>query len=245
MEACVDSFESAVEAEKGGASRVELVSDIFGGGVTPSMGTIWLTTQKLVIPVFVIIRPRPGDFCYSQDEFEIMKFDIQNCARLGAKGVVFGILLPNGDVDKERCGLLVELAHNLSMQTTFHRAFDMARDPMVALEDLISLKFERVLTSGQDSSCLEGLDLLVSLTERANKRIIVVPGGGINERNVSKILTTMKAVEFHGSARTKKSSKMTFRNERCSMGGNLRENEFVISTTDHTKVSSILENSRK
>nr|XP_006630976.1 PREDICTED: copper homeostasis protein cutC homolog [Lepisosteus oculatus] len=209
MEVCVDSVESAINAERGGAGRIELCSSLLEGGITPSIGLLQVVKQYVRIPVFVMIRPRGGDFLYSDREVEVMKTDIHLCKNHGADGLVLGALTEDGRVDTELCVELLAACRPLPV--TFHRAFDMVHDPMLAMETLISLGFERVLTSGSDSSALEGLPLIKRLVEQAKGRIIVMPGGGISERNLQRILEGSGAQEFHCSARSTKDSAMKFR----------------------------------
>ncbi|XP_061018351.1 copper homeostasis protein cutC homolog isoform X2 [Dama dama] len=173
MEVCVDSVESAVNAERGGAGRIELCSGLLEGGTTPSMGVLQVVKQYVQIPVFVMIRPRGGDFLYSDREVEVMKADIRLAKLYGADGLVFGALTEDGHIDKELCMSLVALCRPLPV--TFHRAFDMVHDPVAALETLLTLGFERVLTSGCDSSALEGLPLIKRLIDQAKGRIVVMP----------------------------------------------------------------------
>jgi copper homeostasis protein len=177
FEACLDSYQSAVNASKAGCDRIELCGNLIEGGTTPSAGLI-ISTRKNIpssIPIHVMIRPRGGDFLYSNDEFEIMKEDIKFCKTAKVEGIVFGILLSNGKVDVSRCKELVEIAK--PMNITFHRAFDMTIDPFEALEDIISIgNIQRILTSGQESSALEGIDLIRDLIKKAQGRIIIMPG---------------------------------------------------------------------
>ena len=234
LEACVDSVEAALAAQEGGADRVELCADLLEGGITPSGGTIQLACERLDIPVNVIIRPRGGDFCYSDVEYEGMRRDIELAKMAGANGVVIGILNPDGTVDVERTGALVALARPLSV--TFHRAFDVSRDPYEALEALIGLGIDRVLTSGQEPSVLEGLDRIVDLVRAAQGRIIVMPGGGITERNIRKIVAASGVREVHVAAPVEVQSRMQYHNPRVFMGGELRPPEYTISTTDAGRV---------
>jgi copper homeostasis protein len=242
-EVCVDSIESAINAEKGGASRIELCSNLFEGGITPSAGMILQVRKMIKIQMNVLIRPRSGDFCYSNEEFEVMKNDIEYCKKCGVDGVVFGILTIDGHIDIERNRILVELAQPLNV--TFHRAFDMTCDPFKSMEDIISLKFQRILTSGQELSCLEGLDLLTTLIEKAKERIIIVPGGGITEKNIKKIIQTCKAKEFHVSGRIMHDSLMKYRNTKCYMGGSLRPSEFSLFIVDPLKIQHFIQNVSK
>ena len=214
----MDSVESAVNAVKGGASRLELCGSLYEGGITPSLGLLRVVKQEVNVPVFVMIRPRAGDFAYSEQEFEVMKEDLRILKEDGsADGFVFGVLTPNGEVDRSRCSELIDLAR--PQPVTFHRAFDVTRDPFRALETIISLKMERLLTSGQDASALEGLPLIRELVERAHDRITVVAGGGVTERNLDRILRESGCIEFHCSARSSVPSVMQHRNTNVCMGG--------------------------
>jgi copper homeostasis protein len=195
FEVCVDSAEAAVAAQEGGADRVELCSDLLEGGLTPSHGTLAVARERLRIGIMAMVRPRGGDFCYTDTEFAVMREDLLAAKRLGANGVVFGLLNPDGTIDRERTAELIALARPLPV--TFHRAFDVSRDPFEALDTLIGLGVDRVLTSGQEPSVLEGLDLIVALVKRAAGRIIVMPGGGITERTVGRIAPVCDATEFH------------------------------------------------
>ncbi len=228
LEAVVESVEGAIAAQAGGADRIELCANLLEGGTTPSAGTIHLAREWLDIRLHVMIRPRGGDFCYSDLEFEIMKRDIDLAKNAGADGVVFGLLNEDGSVDRERTGELVALAH--PMRVTFHRAFDMTRDPFEALEDLVELGVDRILTSGQENSVLEGLDLITDLVQKAGDRIIVMPGAGVTERNIRKIVEHSGANEIHVYAPANVESRMTYRNARCFMGGELRPPEFTLTT---------------
>uniref|UniRef100_A0A8I6GF90 Copper homeostasis protein cutC homolog n=1 Tax=Rattus norvegicus TaxID=10116 RepID=A0A8I6GF90_RAT len=215
MEVCVDSVESAVNAERGGADRIELCSGLLEGGTTPSMGVLQVVKQSVQIPVFVMIRPRGGDFLYSDREVEVMKADIRLAKLYGADGLVFGALTEDGHIDQELCLSLVALCRPLPV--TFHR------DPMAALETLLTLGFERVLTSGCDSSALEGLPLIKQLTDQVQP--LPVTGSG--------------ATEFHCSARSSRDSGMKFRNSSVAMGASLAHSEYSLKVTDVTKVRTL------
>jgi copper homeostasis protein len=238
VEVCVDSVEAAMAAAEGGADRVELCANLLEGGTTPSEGTIKLARRKIGIGMNVIIRPRGGDFCYSDAEFEVMRLDIERAKELGANGVVIGVLKEDGSVDKERTGGLVELARPMSI--TFHRAFDMSRAPYEALEDIIKLGIDRVLTSGQELSALEGLDLITDLVRRAGDRIVVMPGGGITERNVRKIVEQSRPKEVHVTGNVITESRMKYRNTRAFMGGELRPPEFMLKVTDPNRIKGLM-----
>ena len=235
LEICANSVMSCVEAQKGGAYRVELCAAIPEGGTTPSYGEIAVAQELLDIKLNVIIRPRGGDFLYSGLEHKIMLKDIEICHKLGVDGIVIGCLTAEGDVDMQRCGELVTAAGE--MDITFHRAFDKCRDPFTSLEDIISLGCSRILTSGQQPKAEQGIGLLKKLVQQAGDRIIIMPGSGINENNIVKIARETGAVEFHLSAREAVDSKMKFKNPAVSMGGtNITINEFEQLITSAQKV---------
>ena len=233
LEICIDSVESAIASQEGGADRVELCDNLLEGGTTPSAGTIALARKNIDIDLNVIIRPRGGDFLYSDVEFQVMEYDIEQTKQLGANGVVIGILNQDGTVDVERTRTLVELARPLSV--TFHRAFDVSRDPFEALEALVNLGIDRVLTTGQESSALEGLDLITDLVQTAADRIIIMPGGG-TERSVQKVVAQTGVKEFHLLGTVSVDSPMRHRNPRVFMGGELRPPEFTRVVTDANRI---------
>lgn len=205
---------------------MELCENMADGGCTPSAGTIMLARKHLYIPVFVMIRPRGADFCYSDKEFEIMIADIETAGNLGVDGVVFGILKPDGRFDTDRMRELADLARPMGI--TCHRAFDMTRDPFEALEDLKGLGIERVLTSGQADSALEGAPLIRQLIRAARKRIIIMPGHGIKEHNLAEVVKETAAQEYHLYLTRPVGSEMTFVREGVKMGvPDLSEFEYV------------------
>lgn len=238
IEICLESVESVIAAEKGGADRVELCSDLFEGGLTPTIGTVKTALKKSNIKINAMIRPRGGDFCYSDEEFEVMKEDIKAFKETGINGIVFGILTPEGDVDVKRSKEIIELARPLAV--TFHRAFDMTRDPYKSLEELIELGVDRVLTSGQEATVPEGADLLEELVQIAGDRIIVMPGCGITERNFPKLREKIKAKEYHIYLPYETTSKMKFHPGHIYMGGLLRQSEFTITHTSSSRVSDVM-----
>ncbi len=243
MEVCVDSIESAVNAEKGGACRVELCSNLVEGGTTPSLGMLKVTKRTVSIPIFAMLRPRAGDFLYSDADFQVMKEDLKLMKQNGADGIVFGILTPSGEIDIKRSKVLIELARPLPV--TFHRAFDMVRNQELSLQALISLGVERVLTSGHESSSLEGLPLLKKLVEKGRGKIVVVPGGGITEGNVGHILEGYGAVEFHCSARVARGSAMEYCNTAVSMGAKFGPPEFSMKVADTERVCNLVRTARE
>lgn len=273
FEICANSVESCVEAQRGGADRVELCAGIPEGGTTPSYGDIVMAKRVLGIvdplglrplplrqgenigqPQFVsrplrqgenkrtklhvIIRPRGGDFLYSDLERQIMLEDVRMARQLGVDGVVFGALLPNGDIDMDFMRQL--MAESEGMSVTFHRAFDVCRDPFLALEQIIELGCNRILTSGQMPKAEEGIDLLKQLVDKAGDRIIIMPGCGVNSGNIYQIAQATGAKEFHFSARSKRESDMHFRKSRVSMGGTVTIDEYSRDVTDAVKVAETI-----
>ncbi|MFN8248638.1 MAG: copper homeostasis protein CutC [Ferruginibacter sp.] len=202
------NIESCTLAQEAGANRIELCDGPGEGGTTPSYGFIKAARKRLNIDLYPIIRPRGGDFLYTDDEFEIMKTDILVCKKLGCDGVVTGSLNADGTVDKTRCSQLVEIA--FPMGVTFHRAFDRTKDPFTALEDIIECGFERILTSGLEPDAMQGASLIASLIEKADERIVIMPGSGIRSDNIGEIANRTKAHEFHTSARINSNSRMDF-----------------------------------
>lgn len=202
------NIESCTLAQEAGANRIELCDGPGEGGTTPSYGFIKAARKRLNIDLYPIIRPRGGDFLYTDDEFEIMKTDILVCKKLGCDGVVTGSLNADGTIDKTRCSQLVEIA--FPMGVTFHRAFDRTKDPFTALEDIIECGFERILTSGLEPDAMQGASLIASLIEKADERIVIMPGSGIRSDNIGEIANRTKAHEFHTSARINSNSRMDF-----------------------------------
>jgi copper homeostasis protein len=238
LEICADSVESALIAQQSGADRIELCDNLAEGGTTPGPGKILCAKSNLDIAVHVIIRPRGSDFLYSDNEFDIMRRDIEFCGKAGADGVVLGILRKDGSVDSERTARLVELADPMSV--TFHRAFDMCVDPVKGLEDIINTGATRVLTSGQKNRAIEGVGMLASLVELAGERIIVMPGSGINENNIEEIARISKASEYHLSGRKIIQSEMEFRRTGVMMGGIQGQDEFTRKISDQETIRKIV-----
>jgi copper homeostasis protein len=239
IEVCANSIASALAAQEGGALRVELCDNIPEGGTTPSYGCIAETRRLLNIKLHVLIRPRGGDFCYTDEEFVVMKKDILMAKDLGADGVVFGLLKPDGTVDRDRSAALLNLAGPLS--ATFHRAFDMTRDPFEALDAIMDMGFDRLLTSGQKPKATDGAALIAGLIRHAAGRIVIMPGSGIDETNIKAMKDMTGAWEFHVSARRKVESPMTFRRENLSMGGVTAAHEFSRMNTDAERVRRLVE----
>lgn len=216
FEICANSAESCVAAQAGGAHRVELCASMPEGGTTPSFGEIRLARKLIDIRLHVIIRPRGGDFLYTPLELDVMEEDIHMARQAGADGVVFGCLTPEGDLDMPAMRRLMKISEGMSV--AFHRAFDYVRSPEQVLEQLIDLGVNRVLTSGQQPTAMQGASLLAELVRQAAGRIVIMPGCGVNEWNIAELAACTGASEFHFSARELKESKMLLRNPALSMG---------------------------
>lgn len=239
IEVCLDSAESAVAAQAGGAARVELCDNLIEGGTTPSAGMIAAARRAIDIGLHVMIRPRGGDFCYGPPEIEAMLHDIGVSRELGAGGVVFGALHPDGRIDEHLSLQLIEAARPLSV--TFHRAFDMSRDPFEALDTLVRIGVDRLLSSGQEAHVLDGLDLLGQLVRRAEGRLIVMPGCGVTPRNARRVVEATGASEIHVVGTEAADSPMRYRNARCFMGTELRSPEYNRSVTTERAVHDFVD----
>ncbi|HEY1807321.1 MAG TPA: copper homeostasis protein CutC [Acidobacteriaceae bacterium] len=216
LEICIDSADSAIAAERGGADRVELCSDLLEGGITPSAGLIAAVRHSIGIGVFVMIRPRGGDFCYTEAEFAVMQEDIRQARDLGADGLVLGVLNEDAAVDVARTAALVRLANPLPV--TFHRAIDMTPDPVSALEAVIQAGARRVLTSGGAGKVTDGLATVAHMMAAAGNRLAVMPGGGINPRTIGAVAAATGASEFHAALRTISPSPVRYRKKGLTMG---------------------------
>jgi copper homeostasis protein len=208
LELIAFNIQSCIDAQAAGAHRIELCDNPADGGTTPSYGFIKAARDKLTIDLYPIIRPRGGDFLYTDDEFDIMKSEIKVCKVFGCNGIVIGMLNADGTVDKKRCKELVELAR--PMGVTFHRAFDRTADLLQALEDVIEIGCERILTSGGVPNAIDGADMIAELIHKAAGRIIIMPGSGVRADNIKMLAEKTGAVEFHSSARTEIESKMKY-----------------------------------
>lgn len=225
FEICVYNSISALNAQLAGADRIELCDNMYEGGTTPSYGMIKIIREKLKIEINVMIRPRGGDFCYDDTEFEIMKNDILKCKELKVNGVVFGILKSDGNIDIERTSELTELARPLSV--TFHRAFDMTPDLFKSMDELALIGIDRILTSGGQNTATEGVETIKKLILNAKDAIIIMPGSGINSESISKISDISGANEFHLSGKMPVNSEMLFRKTNISMSGIPGIDEYV------------------
>ena len=243
FEVCCGSTADALAAYHGGANRVELNSDMFHGGLTPTLGS--LRTVKKHAPdlkVMCMVRPREGGFHYGRMEFETMLEDGRIFKENGADGIVFGILNGDGTIDRARSEKIIEAARPLPV--TFHRAFDMTKDLFSSLETLIDMGVDRVLTSGGEPTVMEGILNLKALVEKAGDRIIVMPGCGINEKNFSYLKETVKAKEYHVYLPVEEESRMEWRPGHIYMGGMLRQPEFFIQHTSSDRVRTIVGDKR-
>lgn len=238
IEVCAFSVESCLNAQRAGAHRIELCGGLYEGGTTPSNGLIQRARSVLSIQLYVMIRPRGGDFCYDEEELEVMRLDILAAKKMGADGVVFGLLKPNGRVDIERTKELVELAK--PMGVTFHRAMDVAADPLDALEAIIESGAERILTSGQQNMALEGKELIQQLVEKANGRIEIMAGSGVNADNALLLAETgVNALHLTGKA-TRKGG-MMYQKENVSMASVFPADEYEIIYTNEANVKRLIE----
>jgi copper homeostasis protein len=228
LEIAVFNIQSAIIAEEAGADRIELCENPADGGTTPSYGMLKTLREKIKIPVFPIVRPRGGDFLYSDEEFKVMKKDVLLIKDLGFDGVVIGLLKKNGAIDIHRTSKLVELAYPLDV--TFHRAFDRAKDPEQSLEDAIICGCTRILTSGQVPKAFDGKELIKQLIQQADKRIIIMPGSGVRSNNIAEIASYTNTGELHASARKIIASEMEF------VQRNMNENlENIIADAEEIK----------
>lgn len=231
LEVIAFTIESCLLIQKAGAHRIELCDNPGEGGTTPSYGFLKNAREHVSIELYPMIRPRGGDFLFSNDEFEIMKEDVIRCKELECDGVVIGLLNADGTVDEKRSAALVELAHPLGV--TFHRAFDRTRDPFEALETIIDIGCERILTSGLTPNVTEGTGLLTQLVESADNRIIIMPGSGLRSNNIKELALQTNAVEFHTSARKSTSSKMGYLNSKM-------KEELMTVSADEEEIRAIL-----
>ncbi|MEM1322883.1 MAG: copper homeostasis protein CutC [Bacteroidota bacterium] len=217
LEICANSYSSALRAQQAGAHRIELCSNLPVGGTTPSAATIRLCRRQLQIPIHVLIRPRPGDFCYDAEDVELIGEDILFCKSEGLDGVVIGGLQPDGQIDLQATRRWIDLARPLSV--TFHRAFDKTPDPLRALDQLIELGVDRLLSSGQRPTAYEGRQLLGKMVERAAGRLEILAGAGLNANNVAALVQASGVREVHLSARSRCVSRMQYRGNKVRFGG--------------------------
>ncbi|MBZ9686907.1 copper homeostasis protein CutC [Clostridium estertheticum] len=238
LEVCVDSVESAMEAVEGGANRLELCCDLIIGGTTPNINLFKLIKEKTNIKMNVLIRPRYGNFRYTENEFEIMKRDIKMFKKAGAHGVVIGMLKPDGTLDIDRMKELIAEAEG--MYITLHRAFDVCRDPFATLEQAKKLGINSILTSGQKNDCTQGRELLKELVEKSEHKIEILIGSGLNSSNVEDVISYTKSCAVHTSGKMEVESDMKYRREDISMGFPILS-EYVILRTQSEEIAKIRE----
>lgn len=208
IEIATTDFTTTRFAVEAGADRIELCAALSDGGTTPSYGTIKKCRESFDVQLFPIIRSRSGDFLYTEEEFGLMMDDLKMCKALGCDGVVIGLLKKDGTIDQKRTAKFIETAYPL--EVTFHRAFDRCRDPFVALEQLIEVGCQRILTSGQQPAAIDGVELISQLVKAADERIVIMPGSGVRKENIKELAEKSGAIEFHSSLRGKQKSKMDF-----------------------------------
>jgi copper homeostasis protein len=208
IEIATSDFETTRSAVEGGADRIELCANLAEGGTTPSYGTIIQCREAFAVQLFPIIRPRGGDFLYTEEEYSIMLKEVKLCRQLGCDGVVIGLLNSNGSIDLERTAMLVEAAYPLGV--TFHRAFDRCSNPFEALEQLVEIGCERILTSGQKPAAPDGIELIAELNRMSGDRITIMPGSGVRKENIKMLAEKTGCTEFHSSLRGKVKSNMEF-----------------------------------
>ena len=243
IEICVEGIDGLVAAQAAGADRAELCASLLEGGLTPSAGVVKQAVAVAMIPFYVIVRPRGGDFLYSELEFLTMIDDVRACREMGVAGVVVGCLTPDGRIDEARMSELVEAAR--PMKVTCHLAFDMTRDPEEAIEALVRCGVDRVLTSGQHDTALEGIDVLKRTHDAARGRILVMACGSLDETNVAEVLLRSGVDELHFAASAVRPSGMKFRNPNVGMGDTALEREFEITITDPGFVRRTIAAARK
>lgn len=239
LEICAGDIDSVLAAARGGAQRVELCSALALGGLTPSLGFINQAVKVKGLRVHVLIRPREGDFVYTADEVDVMLSDIDAAARAGAHGVVIGALLPDGSIDSEACRVMVDRAKSHGLSVTFHRAFDRASDPLTALNQIIALGCDYLLTSGCAPSAMEGVDMLHKLHTEAAGRITIIAAAGVNSANAAEILHRSGCIQIHASARSAVPSRMLFSRSGVAMGA--ADSEANRLTTNQEEVSKIIQ----
>lgn len=231
FEVCANSVESAVNAQIGGANRIELCANLENGGTTPSFASIKISRSKLDIPINVLIRPRGGDFLYSELEFQEIISDIKKCKDMEINGIVCGFLNKDGSIDKDRTKEIIELSYPMSF--TFHRAIDVSKDPYKSLDDIISCGATRILTSGTANKAINATDILSKLVQLAGDKIIIMPGSGINASNIAKLHSEVNAKEYHFSGTIKQCSSMQFRNNNII---STEENDYSKWISDVSKI---------
>jgi len=238
IEICAGSLDDAIAAEETGAARIELNSSLFLGGLTPSLGTLLLVKKETNLKVMVMVRPRAAGFLYTASEFKTMKEDAKLFIDNGADGIVFGFLKKNGTIDEKRCEALIKIAGD--KEKVFHRAIDVVPDPMKALDTLINLGFTRVLTSGQEPTAYEGMELIAEMVKYAKGRIEILPGGGITQKNAAKLVKGTGVKQIHFAALKAVAEPSTGKNPAIYYGGALYPPEDRFETADLEAMANII-----
>jgi copper homeostasis protein len=239
IEVCAYSVQSAINAAEAGADRIELCDNFLEGGTTPSYGAVELARKKISIKLNVLIRPRGGDFLYSPVEFETMLKDISTAKKLGADGIAVGVLTSDGHVDEARMKKIMKSAGTMSV--TFHRAFDCVADQAAAMEKLIELGVDRILTSGLKKSAYKGKEIIARIVQKAGERIIIMPGSGIDEKNIEELVNVTKAKEYHLSGKSVIKSEMNFLNTEINFSSSslIPSGDYIES--DQSKIKAVIE----
>ncbi|PID89582.1 MAG: copper homeostasis protein CutC [Bacteroidia bacterium] len=238
IEICADSIESVLAAAEAGADRVELCESLCEGGTTPSFGLISVAKQWVDIDVFVLIRPRKGNFVYSQHEIEIMTKDIEAAVKAGADGIVIGCLTSDGEINTAACKKLIAAAQSLPV--TFHRAFDVCKNPTKALEDIKNLSVQRILTSGQQNKAIDGVELLAKLNKQAENAIKIMAGSGVDEHNILEIAKRSGAKAFHASLRSEKEEPPFYTNKNVLFNCTPEIPEFTRKISDSSRIKLLI-----
>lgn len=238
IEICAGSLDDAIAAEKAGAARIELNSSLFLGGLTPSLGTLNLVKKETNLKVMTMVRPRAAGFLYTSSEFKTMQEDAKLFIDNGADGIVFGFLQQDGTIDTKRCEALIKIAGN--KEKVFHRAIDVVPDPLKTLDILIELGFTRVLTSGQEPTAYEGMELIAEMVKHAKGRIEILPGGGITKKNAAKLVAGTGVDQIHFAALKAVAESSTSQNPSIYYGGALYPPEDRFETADLAAMSEII-----
>ncbi|MDA0149120.1 copper homeostasis protein CutC [Vibrio sp. LaRot3] len=239
VEVCIDHLESLHQAIAGGATRIELCSSLAIGGLTPSFGFMQQAGKLSSVPVYAMIRPRQGDFIFDAQDIDAMLLDIEAAAQAGLQGVVIGVLSPQGDIDLEQAKLLVEKAHSLNLGVTFHRAIDQSQDFRQAIETVVELGCERILTSGLAANVEQGIEVLKEMVELADDRVAIMAGAGLTASNVAHICQYTGVKQVHLSGKSTRPSLMQHASDKVKMG-NDDIDDYIVPITDSNKISSVV-----
>lgn len=232
VEICCGSLEDALISQKAGADRIELNSAMHLGGLTPSMGTIKLVSEKCHIPIIVMARPRPGGFYYNDYEFQTMLADIKSMMDFNIKGIAFGCLDEDGSIDKDKSNMIIDIIHKYNKEAVFHRAFDCVKDPYEAMDILIDLGVKRVLTSGLKPKAVEGVDLLAKLQNKYGDKIEILAGSGVNASNCTYLINETGISQYHSSCKSWRTDLTTISNVSFAYAEAPHEKDYDIVSYD-------------